>query len=265
MSRLAGKVAVITGGAGEIGSETAKLFVKEGAKVLLVDIDEGKSKKVVNEIGGDAVSYFIADVTKPDQVQAYVQAAVDRYGGIDVFLDNAGIVGDVAPTHEFSVENFEKVMAINVVAVFVGLKYVIPVMIARGGGSCILSSSIAGVVGSGGLMAYCTSKHALIGIMRVAAVEYGAFNVRVNCINPGPLESGMMRHIEAGAAPLASMAMGVEVTPVQVHDMLIEQKIPMRRYGTPQDIAPVMLFLASDDSRYCNGHFFMVDGGFSAG
>lgn len=263
MSRLSGKVAVITGGAGEIGSETAKLFAKEGAKVLLVDIDDEKCKKIVSEIGGDAVSYFIADVTKPEQVQAYVQAAVDRYGGIDVFLDNAGIVGDVAPTHEFSVENFEKVMAINVTAVFTGLKYVIPVMLGRGGGSCILSSSILGVRGTPGLTAYTTSKHALLGMMRVAAIEYGPFNVRVNCINPGALESGMMRHIEKGVAPIATVAMGVEVTPEQVYALFIE-RTPLRRYGTVKDIAPVMLFLASDESRHCTGHFFLADGGMSA-
>jgi NAD(P)-dependent dehydrogenase (short-subunit alcohol dehydrogenase family) len=263
MSRLAGKVAVITGGAGEIGSETAKLFVKEGAKVLLVDIDEGKCKKVVNEIGGDAISCFAADVTKPEQVQAYAQAAVDRYGGIDVFCDNAGIEGVVMLTHDYPADVFQKVMDVNVFGAFLGLKYVIPFMLGRGGGSCIITSSIAGVQGQAAISAYTTSKHALIGLMKCAALEYGQFNIRVNCINPSPAETRMMRSLENGYAPLASMAAGVEVTGEGVHQLLTE-RIAMRRYATTEDVARVMLFLASDDSKFCNGAFYMVDGGMAA-
>jgi NAD(P)-dependent dehydrogenase (short-subunit alcohol dehydrogenase family) len=263
MSRLAGKVAVITGGAGEIGTDTAKLFVSEGAKVLLVDIDEGKCKKVVDAIGGDAISCFVADVTKPEQVQAYAQAAVDRYGGIDVFCDNAGIEGVVMLTHDYPEDIFQKVMNVNVYGAFLGLKYVIPHMLARGGGSCIITSSIAGVQGSAAVSAYLTSKHALIGLMKCAALEYGQFNVRVNCINPSPVETRMMRSLENGFAPLASMAMGTEVTGEGVHQQLTE-RIAMRRYATTEEVARVMLFLASDDSKFCSGAFYMVDGGMSA-
>jgi NAD(P)-dependent dehydrogenase (short-subunit alcohol dehydrogenase family) len=263
MSRLVGKVAVITGGAGEIGSATAKLFVQEGAKVLLVDIDEGACKKAIDTISGDgSISCFAADVTKPEQVQAYAQAAVERYGGIDVFCNNAGIEGVVSLTHEYPIDVFRKVMDVNVFGAFLGMKYVTPFILARGGGSIIITSSVAGVTGMPAVSAYVTSKHALIGLMRSAALEYAPFNVRTNCINPSPVETRMMRSLESGLVPLASLRLGTEVNPEQVHQLLSE-RIAMGRYATTEDVARVMLFLASDDSRFCNGGIYMVDGGYS--
>lgn len=263
MSSLEGKVAVITGGAGAIGSEAAKLFAQQGAKILLVDIDEKACKKVVKDINNEAVSYFIADVTKSDQVRAYVQAAIDRYGGIDIFLDNAGIEGVVMPIHDYPEDIFQKVIDVNVVGAFLGLKYVIPAMLARGGGSCIISSSIAGVKGSPAISAYSTSKHAIIGLMRAAATEYGAFNVRVNCVNPSGVDSRMMSSLESGFIPIYNMMLGQEYTLNKVHDDML-LRIPMRRYASVNDVAKLMLFLAGDDSKFCNGAFYMVDGGSSA-
>jgi NAD(P)-dependent dehydrogenase (short-subunit alcohol dehydrogenase family) len=264
MGSLEGKVAVITGGGGEIGAEAAKLFVREGAKVLLVDIDEKTCQKVVKDIRSGAITYFVADVTKSDQVQAYVQEAVSRYGGIDIFLDNAGIEGDIAPIHEYPDDIYWKVIETNVFGVFLGLKYVIPVMLTRGGGSCIITSSIAGVKGAPGMSAYVTSKHAIIGLMRGAAIEYAPFNIRVNCVNPSAVESRMMHSIETGYVPLYSQNLGMEFTREKVHDDLA-LRIPMRRYASTEDVAKVMLFLASDASSFCNGAFYMVDGGASAG
>ncbi|MGO9022608.1 MAG: SDR family NAD(P)-dependent oxidoreductase [Syntrophobacteraceae bacterium] len=263
MARLAGKIAVITGGGGDIGAETAKLFVKEGATVLLVDINEEACQKVIKEIGSSAASCCVADVTKPDQVQAYVQTAVDRYGGIDVFLGNAGIDGVVSTIHEYPVDVFQKVIDVNIIGVFLGLKYVIPAMIERGGGSCILTSSIAGLKGSPAMCAYVTSKHALIGLARTAAVEYGACNIRVNCINPGCVESQLMRSVEEGYVPFSLALSGTQLDRQGVHDD-IASKIPMKRYATTEDVSRLMLFLASDDSRYCSGSFYMVDGGMTA-
>jgi NAD(P)-dependent dehydrogenase (short-subunit alcohol dehydrogenase family) len=263
MSILEGKIAVITGGGGEIGAAVAKLFVEKGAKVLLVDTDEKACRNAAKVIASDNVTYFVADVTKPDQVQAYVQAAIDRYGGIDIFLDNAGIEGAIAPIHEYPADVFQKVMDVNVIGAFLGLKYVIPVMLARGGGSCILTSSIAGVKGCPAQSAYATSKHALIGLMRSAAIEYGPFNIRVNCINPSCVESRMMRSIESGLAPLSVQLAGKEFTQEEVHDD-IASRIPMKRYASAEDVARVMLFLAGDDSKFCSGAFYMVDGGHSA-
>ncbi len=264
MPILEGKIAVITGGGGEIGAAAGKLFVEEGAKVLLVDVDEEACKKVVRIIGREAISYFVADVTKPDQVQGYVEAAIKRYGRIDVFLDNAGIEGAASPLHEYPDDIFQKVIAVNVTAVFLGLKYVIPVMLSSGGGSCILSSSISGVKGAPASSAYVTSKHAIIGLMKAAAIEYGPFNVRVNCVNPSAVESRMMRSIEANNVPLSKLYTGQDLTQKEIHDLIASQ-IPMKRYATVDEVAKVMLFLAGDDSRFCNGAFYMVDGGASAG
>jgi NAD(P)-dependent dehydrogenase (short-subunit alcohol dehydrogenase family) len=263
MSILEKKIAVITGGGGAIGAAAAKLFVSEGAKVLLVDINEEACRKAVSAIGSEDVTYAVADVTKSDQVQAYVQAAMNRYGRIDIFLDNAGIEGVVAPIHEYPENVYRKVMEVNVIGVFLGLKYVIPAMMASGGGSCIISSSVAGIKGSPAMSAYSTSKHALIGLMKSAAIEYGPFNIRVNCINPAGVESRMQYAIESGYAPLSKALTGEELTREEVHSELLS-KIPLQRYATVEDVAKVMLFLASDESRFCTGAFYMVDGGFSA-
>ncbi len=264
MSRLSGKVAVITGGGGEIGSATARLFVQEGAKVLLIDNNERACKKVVDAIGGDeSLGFFTADVTKPEQVQAYAQAAVDRFGGIDIFCNNAGIEGVVSLTHEYPNDVFQKVLNVNVFGAFLGMKYVTPFIMTRGGGSIIITSSTAGITGSPAISAYVTSKHALIGLMRVAALEYGQFNIRTNCINPVFVETRMMRSLETGFVPLASLRLGTEVNQEQVHQ-LMKERIAMGRYATTEDVARVMLFLASDDSRFCNGGVYMVDGGYSA-
>jgi NAD(P)-dependent dehydrogenase (short-subunit alcohol dehydrogenase family) len=254
MKRLDGKTAVITGGAGEIGIAAGKLFAGEGAKVLLVDIDEKRLSGAVKKIGKKTASFAAADVSDPDQVQSYVRTAVERYGGIDVFLNNAGIEGLVKPIVEYPIETFDKVIAVNVRGVWLGLKYVVPEMAKRGGGSIVITSSVAGIKGSAGVSAYITSKHAVIGMMRCAAVECAPLNIRVNTINPAPIESRMMRSLEEGAAPGAA----------QDAKQALMATIPLQRYGTPDEVAAVMLFLAGDDSRYCTGGVYMVDGGISA-
>jgi NAD(P)-dependent dehydrogenase (short-subunit alcohol dehydrogenase family) len=174
MARLKGKVAVVTGGAGGIGQATARLFAAEGAQVLLVDLDEKLLGQVVTSIGIESISYMVADVTRPDQVEQYVQTAVERYGGIDVFINNAGIEGEVKPITEYSLEMFDRVMAVNVRGAWLGLKYVIPTMQKRGGGSIVITSSIAGIEGGPGISAYVMSKHAVVGMMRTAAHEYSS-------------------------------------------------------------------------------------------
>src|SRR5436190_22037589 len=159
MGRLTEKVAVITGGAGGIGQAAGRLFAEEGARVLLVDLQEDALRDAVASIGGEAASYAVADTTEPAQVERFVGTAVERYGGIDVFLANAGIEGQLAPITEYSVEMFDRVIAVNVRGVWLGLKYVIPAMRERGGGSIVITSSTAGIRGSVGTSAYTTSKH----------------------------------------------------------------------------------------------------------
>lgn len=254
MGRLDGKVAVITGGAGGIGIEAGRLFVREGARVLLVDLGEKSLQQAVQTIGSEAVSYAVADVTQPEQVQHYVQVARERYNGIDIFLNNAGIEGVVQPITDYPIDVFDQVMAVNVRGAWLGLKYVMPEMQKRGGGSIIITSSVAGIRGTAGVSAYITSKHAVIGMMRTAALEGAPLGIRVNTVNPAPIETRMMRSLEEGFAPGAA----------EQAKQRIASTVPLQRYGSPEEVAQVMLFLGSDESRYCTGGVYMVDGGISA-
>ena len=261
MTRLAEKIAVITGGAGGIGQAAARQFTAEGARVVLVDREEAALQSVVRSLGEDVASYVVADVTQPEQVQSYVNEAVQRWGGIDILLANAGIEGIVSPIPDYPVDMFEQVMAVNVRGVWLGLKYVIPVMRERGGGSIVITSSTAGIGGTAGMSAYTTSKHAVIGMMRTAALECAPMGIRVNTVNPAPIETRMMRSLEEMRVAAADDS---EVT-VERPKQSYSARIPLQRYGDPEEVAKMMLFLASDESSYCTGGVYMVDGGRSAG
>ena len=261
MTRLAEKIAVITGGAGGIGQAAARQFTAEGARVVLVDREEAALQSVVRFLGEDVASYVVADVTQPEQVQSYVNEAVQRWGGIDILLANAGIEGIVSPIPDYPVDMFEQVMAVNVRGVWLGLKYVIPVMRERGGGSIVITSSTAGIGGTAGMSAYTTSKHAVIGMMRTAALECAPMGIRVNTVNPAPIETRMMRSLEEMRVAAADDS---EVT-VERPKQSYSARIPLQRYGDPEEVAKMMLFLASDESSYCTGGVYMVDGGRSAG
>jgi NAD(P)-dependent dehydrogenase (short-subunit alcohol dehydrogenase family) len=264
MARLTGKVAVITGGAGGIGRAAGRLFVEEGAKVMLVDLDEGALRAAVTAAGSDSASYVVADTTRPDQVQHFVDTAVERYGGIDVFLANAGVEGRVLPIPEYPIDVFDQVMAVNVRGVWLGLRSVIPVMQQRGGGSIVITASTAGIRGTAGTSAYTASKHAAIGLMRSAALECAPLGIRVNTVNPSPIETRMMRSLEQQRAEQAERSGDVTTTPEQIK-AIGAARIALRRYGQPEEVARLMLFLASDESSFCTGGVYMVDGGVSAG
>ena len=261
MSRLEGKVAVITGATGGIGQAAAKLFVEEGARVALVDLDEAALQESVRSIGEDRASYTVADVTQPDQTQAYIDAAVDRWGGIDILLANAGIEGELAPITDYPIDVFDRVMAVNVRGVWLGVKYVMPVMSRGGGGSIVITSSGAGINGTPDMSAYGISKHAVIGLMRTAALEGAPYGIRANTVNPAPIETRMMRSIEE----MRVASMDDSAVTVDVVKQAASSRIPLERYGTPEEVAQLMLFLASDDSSFCTGGVYMVDGGRSAG
>ena len=251
MGRLEGKVAIITGGAGGIGKAVGKRFVAEGADVLLVDLDETQLAAACAEIGSNKVSYFVGDVTRMEDNQAMVDTATERYGGVDTFLANAGIEGDVSPIVDYDEARFEQVMAVNVKGPFLGLKAAIPALQARGGGSVIITSSVAGVKGAAGVAPYVTSKHAVIGMMKSAAKEVAADNIRVNTVNPSPVDTRMMRSLEEGMAPGAA----------EQAKAAMEASIPLGRYAQPEDIANIMLFLASDDDAFVTGSVYLADGG----
>ncbi len=254
MNRLDGKVAVITGGAGGIGKAAGKLFVAGGADVLLVDLDEQALKAACQEIGSNKVSYCVADVTIAADNHVMISTATERYGGVDVFLANAGIEGDVASIVDYDERRFDQVMAVNVKGPFLGLKAAIPAIDKRGGGSIIITSSVAGVGGGPNVAPYVTSKHAVIGMMRSAAKECAPMNIRVNTVNPSPVETRMMRSLEEGIAPGQP-----EIAREQ-----LRSRIPLGRYAEPEDIARIMLFLASDDSAFVTGSVYMADGGSTA-
>ncbi|MBO9707683.1 MAG: SDR family oxidoreductase [Caulobacter sp.] len=251
---LEGKVAVITGAAGAIGTATAKLLAERGAAIVGVDIpgaDWSRLRGVLPE--GARLVTAEADVTDEASVKAYVDKAKAECGRIDIFFNNAGIEGPVKPIQDYPLDRFLKVLGVNVAGVFLGLKYVLPVMYAQGTGSVINTSSVAGLIGSPGMAGYNTSKHAVIGLTRVAATETAPQGVRVNCVNPGPIESRMMQSINSGQAADAKAA----------HDAT-SAMVPAKRYGTPEEVAGLVAFLASDEATYCNGGFYTVDGALSA-
>jgi NAD(P)-dependent dehydrogenase (short-subunit alcohol dehydrogenase family) len=252
MKSLQNKVAIITGGAGSIGKTTAQLFLAQGAKVLLVDLKEDDLKKAVEELASTDVIYSVADVTKASDVQRYVDDAQKAFGKIDIFFNNAGIEGVVKPVVEYPEDVFDKVLAVNVKGVWLGNKYVLPQM--NDGGSVILTSSVAGIAGSPNVSAYIASKHAVVGLMRNLAVEVAPRKIRVNTINPSPVDNRMMRSLEDGFAPGQAAAAKTE----------LEKAIPLGRYAEPVEIAQLVLFLASDDSKFITGTTQVIDGGMNA-
>jgi NAD(P)-dependent dehydrogenase (short-subunit alcohol dehydrogenase family) len=252
MKRLDKKSAIITGGAGGIGKETAKRFLQEGAEVMLVDLNEDDLKQAREELGGDNVYYVAADVSKVDDVKNYARQAKEQFGKVDIFFNNAGIEGVVKPIGDYPVEEYDKVMAVNVRGVWLGLKYIIPLM--KSGGSVIITSSVAGIRGTANVSAYVASKHALLGITKSLALEVAGDNIRVNAINPSPVDNRMMRSLEEGFSP--EDAEGAKSQ--------FEQMIPMGRYAENEDIANLATFLASDESSFITGATHMIDGGMTS-
>lgn len=253
MGRMQGKIAIVTGASGGIGQATARLLLQEGASVMLVDRDASVLRALASELGPQA-AWAAADVSSAADSERYVRATRERFGGVDVLFANAGIEGTVAPITQLDVDAFDRVLAVNVRGVFLGMKYAMPELAARGGGSIVVTSSVAGLLGSPGLAAYVASKHALIGLARSAALEGAPQRIRVNTVNPGPIDNRMMRGIEGQIAPSQ---------PEEVKRGF-EGQVPMGRYGQNEEIARLALFLCSDESSYCTGGVFVADGGFTA-
>ncbi len=250
MARLENKTAVITGGAGSIGKTTAKLFLDEGAKVVLVDLKDDALQKAAEELGGgEKVLTCAADVTKSEDVKNYVAKTVEAFGKIDIFFNNAGIEGIVKPIAEYPEEKFDQVMAVNVRGVWLGCKYVLPQM--NDGGSIIITSSVSGLIASPDLSAYITSKHAVVGIMRAVALEAAPRGIRVNTVHPSPVDNRMMRSLEEGFSPGQA----------EEAKKNLEKLIPLGRYAKPEEIGKLVLFLGSDDSQFITGTKQVIDGG----
>src|SRR5579864_8259221 len=200
---LRGKVALVTGGGGGIGGAACLEFAQAGAKVAVVDVSPEDGNAAVGKIQamGGVARFFQADVSQAVNVQSYVAATLDAFGRIDAFFNNAGIEGRLSPVAEYSEEVWDQVISVNLKGAFLGLRYVLPVMLQQKSGSIINTSSVAGTVGAPGLAAYSASKHAIIGLTRTAAGEVGRQGVRVNAICPGPIDTRMIHSLEAMINP----------------------------------------------------------------
>jgi NAD(P)-dependent dehydrogenase (short-subunit alcohol dehydrogenase family) len=251
---LEGKVCIITGGAGSLGLASAKLFLKEGALVMLVDNDQESLSNASKSLTGDPghVETVKADVSSSPETRNYVDRAVARWGKIDVLFSNAGLSGVTKPITEFPEEVFDAVMAVNVRGSFLACKYGLPHM--SSGGSIVITSSIMGVTGGPNICAYTTSKHALVGLMRTVAIEAALRNIRVNILAPGPIDNAFQTEIEERLTEMIG----------QNGTQLINQRIPLRRHARAEEIARSVLFLASDQSSFSTGSVFMADGGLNA-
>ncbi|MFI5000518.1 MAG: glucose 1-dehydrogenase [Reyranellales bacterium] len=251
-----GKVALITGGGNGIGRAASVGFARHGAKVVVVDRDGAAAEAtagIIRQNGGEAVA-VTADVTKSEDVKAYVKAAIGKYGRIDCFFNNAGIEGKLAPTAEYDEAVFDAVIGVNVKGVFLGLRHVLPEMIRQKSGAIVNTASVAGLVASPGMPAYVASKHAVIGLTKTAAGEVARQGIRVNAVCPGPVDTRMIHSLEAQISP---------GNPASVAERY-QAALPTGRYTTAEEIANMVLFLCSDLASNTTGGQFVVDGGRTA-
>lgn len=233
-----GKTVFISGGAGGMGSAHARRFASAGARVVVADLDENLGRPLCEEIGS-AATFVSLDVTDQTNWSNAVAHAERQFGPISVLVNNAGIVGAGA-IHEMDADLFRRIMDINHTGAFLGMKTVCPSMVKAGGGSIINISSVTGLAPVAGLSAYCASKHALVGLTKVAALDLAPMNIRVNCINPGIIATKMLGDV----------------------DSISPQRQPISRIGQPDEVSNMVLFLASDEASFCTGASFVVDGGF---
>lgn len=245
MGRLIGKVAIVTGAARGMGAAEAQRLAEEGASVIVADILDEEGARTAERIGKSAV-YVHLDVSREDHWKHAVDTAITRFGRVDILVNNAGMCPE-APVMGITLDTFRKAIDVNLIGPLLGMQAVIPKMTEAGGGSIINIASINGLRGSVGMGAYAATKHGVLGMTKSVAMEVGQLGIRVNVVCPGPIRTAMMQQI-------------VDISNTDI-SAAIAQHVPMRRLGEPEDMAGIVAFLASDDSKYCCGAEFVVDGG----
>jgi len=242
------KTVIITGAASGIGKATAERFAKEGANVVISDIQEKEGNKVANDIcstGGKA-SFFKTDVSKPEEMEALVNFAIKTYGKLDIAVNNAGIGGEQNPIADMSIEGWQKVISINLSSLFYGMKYQINAMLKSGGGSIVNISSILGSVGFAGSAGYTSAKHGVVGLTQTAALEYSAQNIRVNAVGPGFIDTPLLNALDAEMKKQVAL----------LH--------PIGRLGKSEEVAELIYWLSSDKASFVTGSYYPIDGGYLA-
>jgi NAD(P)-dependent dehydrogenase (short-subunit alcohol dehydrogenase family) len=253
MSNLAGKTIIVTGAAGAIGFATARVLAAQGAQLLLVDLKEAELAARERDLraAGARVASQVADVSRSADVKGYVAATLRHFGRIDGLFSNAGIEGHIAPTWEYDEEEFDRVTRVNTNGVFLGMRHVLPVMIAQGNGSVVNTASIGSERGLAGACTYNASKHAVVGLTRTAAAEAGPKGIRVNCVMPGVIDTPLLDSV---LGPLfgGDIALGKQT---------LGRIAPLERIGQPAEIGEVVAFLLSDAASFVTGAAWSIDGG----
>lgn len=250
MALFDGKVALVTGGSSGIGQAACYLYAREGARVVVSDIDEeqgGETVRTIRDRKGEAI-FVRADVSRPEDCQAMVTAAVEKYGRLDIAFNNAGIGGEANLTAEYSLEGWQKVIAVNLSSVFYSMKYEIPAMLKNRGGAIVNMASILGRVAFQNSPAYVAAKHGVVGLSKNAAVEYARQGLRINSVGPGFIRTPLIAGLEEDA---------------QIRDHLISLH-PIGRLGESEEVAELVIWLSSDKASFVTGAYYAIDGGYLA-
>jgi NAD(P)-dependent dehydrogenase (short-subunit alcohol dehydrogenase family) len=248
VSGLSGRTALVIGATEGIGRATALAFAAAGANVFAAGLGEERGRTLEQEIRGHAgvgAAFMEADVTREADVRALVERAAQRFGRIHAAVNNAGIEGPFGPAHAATSEQFDRIIAVNLKGVWLGMKYQVPHMLAAGGGAIVNTASCAGLIGIANVAIYTASKHGVVGLTKATALELARSNIRVNAVAPGPVDTGLLHRMLAGNIDVATVAAGV----------------PMGRVSAPAEIAAGIVWLCSDAAAYVTGHTLTLDGG----
>lgn len=248
MKMLEEKVALITGAGSGIGREASLLFAREGAKVIASDIDEKGGNETVSliEESGGVASFFKTDVSNPEEQEALVKAAIQKYGELHIAFNNAGIVGPLGPVAEISIREWDRVISVNLSGVFYGMHFQIPAIIQSGGGSIVNTASIMGAIAAPDQSGYNTAKHGVVGLTKTAALEYSRKNIRINAVGPGYINTPLLDFLD-------------EKTMRRLTELH-----PIGRLGTAKEVAELVMWLSSDKASFVTGAYYPIDGGYLA-